>query len=104
MEAKAFAGSAIAHIFVPRSVELIGAKCFASTQLLSCLNLNLTQDRSKLKTRHLPVPRFESFRFHGKLNFSENRALKAVDRLRFVGLNRFHASNAFRPRFFRTGA
>jgi hypothetical protein len=35
IEAKAFAGSAIAHMFVPRSVELIGARCFASTQLFS---------------------------------------------------------------------
>jgi hypothetical protein len=39
IEAKASEGSAIAHIFVPRRVELIGVNCFASIKLLSWFEL-----------------------------------------------------------------
>jgi hypothetical protein len=81
IEAKAFAGSAIIHIFVPQRVELIGAKCFASTQLLSWIEF---ESYSRLKQiegeadagssiRMLSVP--QSVEFLGKLCFQGYQSL-----------------------------
>jgi hypothetical protein len=61
VEAKAFAGLATAHIFVPRSIELIGAKCFASTQLFSWFGFESYSRLKQIEGEALPVTRFECF-------------------------------------------
>jgi hypothetical protein len=98
MEAKAFAGSAIAHIFVPRSVDLIGSKCFPFTQLLSWIEFESYSRLKQIEDEAFAGPRFECFRFHGALNFSESRALRAADRLRFASLVVFKKSLEFQER------
>jgi hypothetical protein len=100
IEAKGFAGSVITHTFVPRSVELIGAKRFASTQLVLWFEFECYSRLKQVEgeafagssIRVLSIP--ASVEFLGKSCFKGCRSL---------AICRFESSSClkfFEPRFF----